>query len=153
MFFIKSCKSTSNQSKIKLFWSFSKNCDVSVVSRSVVSALCWDWDETRKGEYENFNYIKNWELNLVLKYLIYSIPFYSIHITIYPIYFIPCFLFCTLALLSHVSRIPEKLYCKVDAYLNKRREREARLAASLNMEPNRWRPVLFRCASISEYHV
>ena len=26
---------------------------------------------------------------------------------------------------------------QVDAYLNKRREREARLAASLNMEPNR----------------
>ena len=33
----------------------------------------------------------------------------------------------------HVNRT----FLQVDAYLNKRREREARLAASLNMEPNR----------------
>ena len=95
VFFIKSCKSTSNQSKIKLFWSFSKNCDVSVVSRSVVSALCWDWYETRKGEYENFNYKKNG--NWTWSWSISSILFYTIHINIYPIYFIPYFLYGPLA--------------------------------------------------------
>ena len=37
--------------------------------------------------------------------------------------------------MDFLSEIPD--FPQVDAYLNKRREREARLAASLNMEPNR----------------
>ena len=72
---------------------------------------------------------------MVLKYFFYSILYYSYKYLSYLFYSIlfvwpSCFYFLT-------SRIPEKLYRKVDAYLNKRREREARLAASLNMKPNR----------------